>query len=472
MNRVVIGAIALCIGCFSAGAAQARNPHCAGGIQYLAQWRGDKEKGNLDDYRRELMKSIQQLEMCAAEDPKDFEAIGYLGWSYAEADSAGAAGKAFATAIEGLSAKGDKKGAERVTTNRDSYWATAFNDGIFKIKTAQELAPEYCKMAEGAEKAAATKKFEEALVSLRRASLLKPCEVRTMRNLGVVYALRCDYAQAAKLFADGLKCAPNDSDLVQSLKSARKNIANQLSTEKKYDEAIAYFTDLGKTDPRDPDLQIGLADSYFQRAQSKEGDGRKPDFKAAGDAYAKAGELRAGDSDLHFNAALAYQNAAEWELSEKQWRKAAELKPNDPAIPSALAAVLAELKKFDDAIKILHQAVVSSPKDKGLHRQLGAIYTKAGNNQKGTEELMVYLSLQNGSPAADTGAEAKKAAAGSQAAKTLASVGMPEQIYPWVAEGEKWESWFYWSKRLAYHFKSGVLIQKSDWTAPDLKAAK
>ena len=64
--------------------AEARNPHCAGGIQYVVQGLNDKNKGNFDDYKREMQKAVQQLEQCASEDPADLEAVGYLGWAYAE----------------------------------------------------------------------------------------------------------------------------------------------------------------------------------------------------------------------------------------------------------------------------------------------------------------------------------------------------------------------------------------------------
>src|SRR5437867_3400177 len=91
------------------GVAEARNPHCAGGIQYVVQAMRDKDKGNAEDYAREINKAVQQLEQCQGEDPIDFEAIGYLGWAYAEVDSACLAGKAFAASIKGLEAKGDVK---------------------------------------------------------------------------------------------------------------------------------------------------------------------------------------------------------------------------------------------------------------------------------------------------------------------------------------------------------------------------
>ena len=40
----------------------------------------DKEKGNTEDYQREMMKAVDQLTACADEDPADYEAVGYLGW--------------------------------------------------------------------------------------------------------------------------------------------------------------------------------------------------------------------------------------------------------------------------------------------------------------------------------------------------------------------------------------------------------
>jgi tetratricopeptide (TPR) repeat protein len=474
VKRFAIAIAALGIAVLWSAAAEARNPHCAGGIQYLTQWQADKIKGNTEDYRRELTKSIQQLEMCAAEDPNDFEALGYLGWSYAEADSMAAAGNAFSKAIAGLTAKNDKKGADRVMTNRDSYWATMFNAGIASIKTAQELYPDFCKAPsdeEKPQKEQAAKRYEEALASLDKASLLKPGEARTIRNIATVHALRCEYSLAAARFSEALKITPNDSDLVQSLRAVRTNLATELIDAKKYDEAIAYYKDLLKDDANDDNSWGGLGDAHFDRATRGEGDQRKQDFKAAGDAYAKAAELRGGDPDLWYNAGTAFQNAGEWAAAESAWRKRLEARKDDTAAMSELGSVLAEQKKFEEAIKTLHQAVVLNPQEKALHRRLGAVYTKAGNNQKGTEELMVYLALQSGKAAADPATEAKKSSAASQAGKTLASVGVPEAVYPWTAEGEQWESWFYWNKRAAYHFKGGMLAQKSDWTAPDLKTA-
>ncbi|HEY6866707.1 MAG TPA: tetratricopeptide repeat protein [Candidatus Eisenbacteria bacterium] len=470
MKRTIALGAAVAALALAAGVARARNEHCAGGIQYVTLALKDKDRGNLDDYTREIHKAVDQLTECAKEDPADFEAQGYLGWALCEIDSTRLAGQVFTKAIDGLNAKGDKKRAADVAVNRESYWVRALNDGIAKVNAAQNAYPDYLKTPENDAdktlKGEATKNYDQALVSFTHAAELKPGDPKTLRNLGSVYAFMGDFGKAEAVFREGLKAAPTDSSLLLSVKSVRTNYANKLIEEKKYDDAITFFSGLIKDDPSNPDLQLGLADAYFKRAQSKEGDARKPDFKLAGDAYAAAAKLKPNDADPTFNAALAYQNGGESKLAEPLWRATLKMRPDDVDAISALGSCLSDLGQFDEAIKVLWDGVSRDPKNKILHRQLGAVYTKAHNNAKSTEELMVYLALQNGQPVADPAATAKSAKAGTARAQTLASAGTPDQIIPWEIQGEKVESWFYWSKKAAYHFKADALYLKSDWSAP------
>ena len=458
------------------GTAHARNPHCAGGIQYVVQGMRDKDKGNLEDYQRQMNKAVQQLEACASEDANDFEAVGYLGWAYAEIDSARQAGEAFKKAIDGLAGKDPKK-RDWIQNNRDSYWATAFNSGITKINEAQSAYPNFLKApdndADKTLREEAHKKYLEAAVSLTRASQLKSGDPRTLRNLGSVYAFMGEWEPAQAFFEAGLRAAPGDTDLVKSLIAARQARAGILIDEKKYDEAIAFYQDLVKSDPSNSDLYLGIAEAFFKKAQAKEGDARKGDFKMSADAYSKAGELKPGNADLPFNAALAYQNAGEQALAAEQWKATLQARPEDTDAMTAYASTLAELKKFDEAITMLVHAIGTDPKNKNFHRQLGAVYTKGGNSAKGTEEFMVYLALHNGKPAADPAAQVKQAPAASAAAKLSASEGVPDQVTQWDADGQKYETWFYWQKKAAYHFNpDGVQLQKSDWSSAAPAAGK
>jgi tetratricopeptide (TPR) repeat protein len=459
-----------------AGVALARNPHCAGGIQYVVQGMRDKEKGNTEDYQRQMQKAVQQLETCATEDPKDAEAIGYLGWAYAEVDSARLAGKAFQTAIAGLEAAGDKKKVEQWVGNRNSYWANAFNDGIKKIQAAQTAYPDFSKEpasdADKTAKAEAKKQYEAALMSLQRADWIKPADSQTIRTLGSVHAFMGDYAAARKVFSDGLKAAPGDTGLAQAMHSVDINYANQLANSKKYDEAITYFEQILKDDANNPDIYVNLGSTQFERAGTKQGDAQKADFNKSGEYYEKAFSLRPTDADLIFNAALAYQNARNFAKAAECWQKALKLKPDDPAIPGSLSVCLIELGKYDEAVSILQQSLVKKPEDKTLHRALGAAYTKCGNNAKGTEELMVYLAMDKGQAEADPAAAAKAAKDGSAAAKTLASDGTPDQVIRWEADAQKYETWLYKKKNVAYSFQGGQLATKSDWsTAAKCSAA-
>jgi tetratricopeptide (TPR) repeat protein len=461
-------ALAALSGLIGPGAALARNPHCAGGIQYVVGGLRDKGAGNIEDYQRQMQKAIQQLESCATEDSTDLEAIGYLGWAYAEVDSCGPAGKWFAKAVEGLNARGDKKKAEIAANNRDSYWVNKLNDGVSKITSAQSAYPDFTKKAENDAdktlKAEAEKYYGLAVHSLTCAVMLRPTHPQAYRNLGSVYLYMIDFPAAERVFREGLKAAPTDSGLTAALKIARVNYANQLNDEKKYEEAIAYFGDLLKSDPENADLHSSLGSAHLNKAQSMQGDARKPEFKLAGAEYQRAGELRKDDPDLFFNAAVSYQNAGDQATAETLWRAALKLRPDDVEIKTGLAGSLADLGKYPDAINVLRSAIDTAPKEKKLHRQLGGVYTKANNNPKATEELMIFLALQNGQPAANAADAAKAAPAGSEAAKTLASMGTPDEVYPWEAQGEKYESWFYWSKKQAFHFKSGTLSAKSDWS--------
>jgi len=446
-----------------AGVALARNPHCAGGIQYVVQGMNDKQKGNTDDYKREMSKAVQQLEQCLSEDPQDFEAQGYLGWAYAEVDSPAAAGRAFAAAVKGLQSKGDKKAAQW-EGNWTSYWVQPFNDGIQKINDAQKLDPDFCK-GNGANHAAAEKKYEEAIAAFTKARAYKPDDAKTIRNLGSAYAFMCKYQDAARIFDEGLKAAPGDSGLMASQKAMRSNLVNTLVDEKKYDEAIASYQGLLKQETSNPDLYAGLADTYFRRAATLKDDAQKADFRAAAENYEKAAQLKPTDADLIFNASLSRQNAGDLEKAVENWRATLKLRPNDPQAESALGSALSDLKRYDEAIKILYDAVKQNAKDKNLHRQLAAAYTKADMNPKATEHLMVFLALDKGQAVADAAARTKAAAAGSGAAKTLASDGTPEELYAWEAESQKYETWFYWKKGVAYTFNGGSIVTKSDWSA-------
>lgn len=463
-----------------AGVASARNPHCAGGIQYVVQGLRDKDRGLTEDYTREINKAVDQLQTCAKEDPADLEAIGYLGWALAEVESCGPAGVAFQQAIDGLTAKGDKKRADVVSGNRDHYWSAAFNEGIGKINAAQQVYPDYSKAPSDDEKPLkeeATKNYEAAILALTRAKLLKPTSAVTIRNLATAYALMGRYPEAETVLRNGQKEAASDEavgTLAEALKTVQANTAGSLLDGGKLDEAITYYGGLTKTQPDNADNYSGLGSAYFKRAEKAKEDARRADFKAAGDAYAKAFTLKPAGTDLGFNAALAYGYAGELALSEGQWRAVLKVTPDDPEALSALGSTLADMQKFKEAIDVLNRAVTLKPDNPTYFRQLGAVYSKAGNSGKSAEMLMIFMSKKSGTKSADPAAATKAAPAGSDGAKTLASNGVAEEVWDWESDGRKLQTWAYFTKKQGFTFDKPAykLIQKSDWSSTASTAEK
>lgn len=473
-QRSIVAVTAMAVLLFGAGVVSARNEHCAGGIQYVVQGLRDKDRGMTEDYQREMNKAIDQLTMCAAADPADFEAMGYLGWALAEVDSCGPAGAAFEKSVVGLTEKGDKKKVEVVAGNRDHYWSAAYNDGIAKINAAQQVYPDFTKTPSDDEKPLkeeAAKNYAAAVLSLTRAKLLKPSSAVTIRNLATAYALQGRFAEAEVVLKNGLTEAAGDKDvggLSEALKTVQANAAQELLKSKDYPKAIAYYSDMIKAQPENGDGYSGRGAAHFSNAQTLQDAAKRAEFKLAGDDYAKAFTLtKPVSTDLGFNAALAYQYAGELALSEAQWRAVLKETPDDPEALSALGSTLADMQKFDEAVTVLCRAVNLKPDNKTYFRQLGAVYSKAGNAGKSTEMLMVYMAQNSGKDAADAAAAAKAAKAGSAAASTNASTGAPDKVFDWESDARKLQTWVYFAKKQAFTFDVAAgmtLVQKSDWS--------
>src|SRR5262249_4484121 len=107
------------------------------------------------------------------------------------------------------------------------------------------------------------------------------------------------------------------------------------------------------------------------------------------------------------------------------------------------------------------------PDNKIYWRQLGAVYSKAGNAGKSTEALMVYMAMNGGKESADAASAAKAAKAGSPAASTFTSMGPPDKVLDWGSDAPQLQTWLYGAKKQGFTFDAGAgmtLVQKSDWS--------
>lgn len=461
--------------------AEARNANCSGGILYVSQALQARANKDLPEADKLMHRAVDRLSQCAAEDPEDYEAAGYLGWAYAEIDSFRPAGVFFAKSIEGLAKKGDKKKLETTSDNRKSFFVRELNAGIGSIREAQGIFDMSKTPANDAEKvqfAEARKKADEAVGHFDKALLIVPAgdslATGALKNMAFAYMMSGRDSLAETTYLRAQQASPNDPDIKAAVTAIRNDRAmHMLEKGGDPDKAIAVLEQLVKEDPNNPSRHGGLGDALFERAQKSKDEAKaKADYKAAGAEYAKASSLAPKEASLAFNAGIAYSNAKEWALAEPMWKNAAQLAPDNVQALGNYAVTLIQLKKYDDAAKAVQPALEKSAKDAEFHRLLAIAYATAGNTGKATEERFVFKALSPaGKEMKDGAAVAKAAPAATGAGKTFASMGAPDQVYEWEAESQKVQSWFYWSKKSAYHFSGNTLAVESNWSAVDFKAA-
>lgn len=426
MKKMVTG-LALMALAVSAGTAAARNFHCAGGIQYVIQGTKESDKGNIEDAKRIFGKAVAQLSVCTKEDPNDSESWSYLGWAYCELDSAAPAGAAFDEAIKRLAA--DPKALERAKQNRKSYWVKYYNAGLSKYKEADAIIPVADILESKNPKVGdARARLAESEASFRKAVALSPNEAEAYNNLAVVLALQGKFEESSEVIEKGLKVDPKNDGLLKRKESMVGNEVTKRLKSNDYDGALTLIDQMLAKGGDDYGLLVRAAQTSYEQAQKldeKKDPGAKAGYRRSQDYYGRAAKV-APDAqnkhDMNFNQAVAAQNAGD-ELA---------------------------------GAKLVFGLVQENPKDKAMHGMLRGFYDRIGSKKKSDDEVWVILGLNdNATPVADVAAYTAKVVKTSDAGKTLAAQGAPEEVKQFKTGDTLIDLWYYWSKKLSFAFSGG-----------------
>lgn len=437
MKRTVTGLALLALVTF-AGSAAARNFHCAGGIQYVIQGTKEKDKGNLEDAKRIFGKAVGQLATCVKEDPDDKESWSYLGWAYAELDSAELAGSAFDEAEKRLAA--DPKLLERAKQNRKSYWVGYYNAGLQKYKDADAIMPVKDILNSSDPKVAAAKaKLAESAESFRKANLLSKKEISTYNNIAIVLALQGRFPEAAAVIEQGLLIDPNNAELKNRKDSMVGNQVVERLKKGDYEAALTTIDQMLERAPGDYGLLVQGAQTAFENAQKLE-EKKDPGAKAAyaraqsyyGRAAAAAGVANeAGNrKDMIYNQSIAAQNAG----------------------------------AYLESAKLVFGLVQDNPKDKALHGMLRSAYDRMGSKKKADDQVWVILGLNDtATPVADVPGYLAKVAKASDAGKALTANGAPEEVKQFKSGDTRIDLWYYWAKKLVFAFAGNKQVAAANF---------
>ena len=232
--------------------AEARNYHCAGGIQYVSQGQQEFAKGNIEDAHRIYGKAVAQLTQCLTEDPKDIEAWDYLGVAYAEMDSAEQSGQAFAQGIAKATDAGDekKKLLERLKANQQHYWVSYFNAAIKQYQTAVQSAP--------AGQNPAPESFLPAVEAMKKAVAEDQANPKGYCNLAAFQANAGKTEDAVATVEAGLKVAPGDSCLMQRKTQVGVSIGENALKTGDFAAAAAPYEKMLAANPQDAGSALRL----------------------------------------------------------------------------------------------------------------------------------------------------------------------------------------------------------------------
>jgi tetratricopeptide (TPR) repeat protein len=443
VKRIVAGVAALAL-VLAAQAAEARNFHISGGIQYVIQGTKEKDKQNFEDAERIFGKAVVQLRMGIADDPKDDEAWDYLGRAYAELGKADSAGIAFSEALTRLAGKDDPKLLKRVEQNREHYWVQFFNDGLQKYREANDLLPvEQIPTAPATDTtaAAARAKLAEAEVGFRNAAAVWPERAKSYDNLAVVLALLGHFDQATATIEEGLaKSDSTDEDRARLVDRKTSLLSNAVVEKLKvgdYNGALELLDRILARNPKDYDALARAAQTSFEQGQklkeAKDDAGALAAFRRSAEYFGRAAVLApdaAAGRDMYYNQAVAAQNAGD-----------------DKA-----------------AAKILFALVQDYPKDASLHRMLRGAWDRMGSKNKASDHVWVILGLSDeATPVADIAAYTSKIAKTSAAGRILAEQGPPEEIRQFTSGTTSVDVWYYWAKKRVYAFSNNQLAGSANF---------
>ncbi len=206
------------------------------------------------------------------------------------------------------------------------------------------------------------------------------------------------------------------------------NAGRDAETAKNWDVAIQQFTKASELGPTQHVVWSHLADAYISRGGTKSGADRDADYAKGIEYYKKAVELKPDDPAYHNNYALALAKAKRLDEAQAELTKAAQLDP-----PSAgkyyynLGATLVNAGQNDSAIDAFKKAIAADANYADAYYQMGiTLLGKATTDASGkvvppagtVEAFQKYLDLQPNGPNAE-GAKAMLATIGASIETTF-----------------------------------------------------
>jgi len=220
-----------------------------------------------------------------------------------------------------------------------------------------------------------------ALIYSRLADYLRPDDPDTLNLLAGLLESDDQFEAAVELY----RRIPRDSDLSWS---ARRAAAANLAQLKKTDEAAKLFEEMAGERRERWDALLLLGNLYRSEKQYAKA------VEAYDRAIARIKSLQERHWNLLYVRGIANERAKNWPRAEADFKKALELKPNEPYVLNYLAYTWVDRgENLDEAKRMLDEAVRQKPDDGAIVDSVGWAYYRLGQLEKSLEFLEKAIEL-------------------------------------------------------------------------------
>ncbi|MFN0087090.1 MAG: tetratricopeptide repeat protein [Blastocatellia bacterium] len=225
---------------------------------------------------------------------------------------------------------------------------------------------------------ALAKRFEEALPILTEV-------IRREPQNGIAHRYRGEIFLAGNRLEEAI-ADMREAERLDPRPEVRQRLADVYVRAKKYDEAMSIYRQIVKEQPANTQAQTALAALALESGQ-------------AGDAVAQLETLLATEpnrADIRAKLAELLLSSAP-EKALEHYAAAAKLEPNQPQYLIGLGSALVKLRRFQEAIPALRQALAKSPKDDlawFAHTNLATALFELDDFQNAAREFLWILDHQ------------------------------------------------------------------------------
>jgi tetratricopeptide (TPR) repeat protein/serine/threonine protein kinase len=230
----------------------------------------------------------------------------------------------------------------------------------------------------------------DAEAEFRETLLVEPNYFAAHLGLGNTLLAQRKYREAEVAYLETLK-------LRKDFLPALSNLGTALQRQGKFAEAVEAYQKALQLQKDNAKIHLGLGKTYCDQGNFAAAEAELQEalrLHQQGKDIVEPGETRLDLASLHANLGIALENQGKLGEAEKHFRKACDLKPNDPDYLNMLGAFLCDYKReYDAALEAFNKALQVDPKYAMAHCNIANVMRNKGEISKAVASFQKALEL-------------------------------------------------------------------------------